>query len=345
MQKYKAFTLVELLVVLAVIGILSSFIYVQTNNAINSGKDSKRKSDVALLASGIHVYSIGSDLIVSSGCNIGSTCSSQINEALIDQIGPLPSDPDSSKAYIYESDGTDCTISSVLSDGQTYQYDCSDDAMTQSAPVAGACGSCATTYVQGTTSWPSCEFCSGTSISPDPSFPTVDGTSVSWNCPGQYLGSPTTCTAYRALNGSCGTRATTYPYSQSDWTENTYYCSAGTESASPSFPDPGSSANWNCNGISGGINDNDCTASRGSYVSACISGGGLTCTETTDGSYIINTYTYSASPGEYTWTAPEGVTEAEVLIVGGGGAGAGGRLFVGSGGGGGVLYGTLTGLS
>lgn len=257
----KAFTLVELLVVLAVIGLLSAFIFVQTNNAINSGKDSKRKSDVALLASGVHVFSIGSDLIVSSGCNIGTTCSSEINNALLDQIGPLPSDPDSNKAYIYQSDGTDCTISAVLSNGETYQYDCSDDKMTQSQPINGICGSLATTYVQGTTSWPSSDFCSGTTISPSPTFPSSDGTSVSWSCPGQYLGSPTTCTAYRALNGVCGTRANTsstaYAENVSTW-PTPDYCSSGTAGSSPDFPGAGFSASWVCTGMYGA--DASCSA-------------------------------------------------------------------------------------
>lgn len=126
MSPRKSFTLVELLVVITIIGIVSSFIYIQTNNAINSGKDSKRKSDVALLASAVHVYSIGSDLPVSSACNIGSTCSSEMEEALENQIGPLPSDPDSDKYYQYQSDGTNCTITAILSTGETYQYSCSD---------------------------------------------------------------------------------------------------------------------------------------------------------------------------------------------------------------------------
>ncbi|MDD4531447.1 MAG: type II secretion system protein [Candidatus Pacebacteria bacterium] len=250
----KAFTLVELLAVIAVIGILSSFIYVQTNNAINSGKDSKRKSDVALLASGVHVYNIGSDLPVSSSCNIGSTCSSEINEALTDQLGPLPADPDSGKAYIYQSDGTDCTISSVLSNGETYQYDCSDDAMSQSEPIDGQCGGAASTYMPGTTSWTSSEFCLGATPSSTPVFPSSDGTSVSWTCPGQYLGSPTTCTAYRALNGVCGTRANTaltaYAESVSSWPTSDY-CSSGTSSSSPDFPGVGSFVSWVCTGIYG----------------------------------------------------------------------------------------------
>ena len=122
----RAFTLVELLVILAIIGILSSLVYVQTNNAINSGKDSKRKSDVILLASAARVYSIMGDLPISSGCDINGDCPSEVNEALEGQIGSLPYEPDPGKYYRYQSDGIDCTISAVLSSGDTYQRFCSD---------------------------------------------------------------------------------------------------------------------------------------------------------------------------------------------------------------------------
>jgi len=124
-MEQKAFTLVELLVIIAIIGILSSLIYVQTNNAVNSGNDSKRRSDVALLASAARVYSIGGNLPVSSVCSINRDCPQNINAALLDQLGSLPADPDSSKAYTYESDGADCTISAVLSNGSVYSYSCS----------------------------------------------------------------------------------------------------------------------------------------------------------------------------------------------------------------------------
>ncbi|MFA5086177.1 MAG: type II secretion system protein [Candidatus Paceibacterota bacterium] len=247
-MKQKAFTLVELLVIIAIIGILSSFIYVQTNNAINSGKDSKRKSDVALLASGVHVYSIGSDLPISSPCNIGSTCSSEIDEALIDQLGPLPADPDSDKAYIYQSDGTDCTISSVLSDGQTYQYDCSDDAMTQSEPISGVCGS---SGGAGSYTIPTTNFCS------DGYIPTISGTGPwTWSCPGSYLGSSANCTGYKSIDGQCdsasdGTNTYTAPASN--------LCTTGDATSVSSGANPTGYFTWACNGQHGGLSDS-CSA-------------------------------------------------------------------------------------
>lgn len=299
-MKPKAFTLVELLVVLAIIGILSSFIYVQTNNAINSGKDSKRKSDVALLASGVHVYSIGSELIASSGCNIGSTCSTEINESLTAQLGPLPSEPDSGKSYIYESDGTDCTISAVLSDGQTYQYSCSQDAMSQSSPINGECGSAVN---HGSYTIPTSNFCS------DGYTPTISGSGPwTWSCPGSYLGSPASCTAYKSVDGVCDASTD----GSNTYTAPTNLCTAGIASSVSTGSNPTNYFTWSCNGEHDGTTDScsanlkvsgvcDSSATSSSYylsseiVSPCSSG---TASSITTGSTT------------FTWTC-SGVNEGE----------------------------------
>jgi len=78
--------------------------------------------------------------------------------------------------------------------------------------------------------------------------------------------------------------------------------------------------------------------------SSCISGGGLTCTETTVGNYKVNKYTLSGTTtGTFTWTVPDGVTQAEYLVVAGGGGGA--DTSGGGGGGGGVLNSSQSGIS
>jgi len=75
--------------------------------------------------------------------------------------------------------------------------------------------------------------------------------------------------------------------------------------------------------------------------SPCISGGGLTCTETTVGSYKVDKYTLSGTTtGTFTWVAPAGVTSVEYLVVaGGGGGGNGGGAGGGGGGAGGLIHG------
>ena len=191
----KAFTLIELLAVVAIVGILSAFVFVQTNNALNSGKDAKRKSDVALLASGVASYlSESVSLPVSASCNINNGCSSEINQIFEVQLGTLPIDPDSGSSYKYESDGTDCTISAILSTGDTYQYSCSTDEVTSGTPTPGECGTAATTYAPDASSFSGTYCINGTTTTP--SFPN-QGSEVSWSCPGTYLGESTTCYAYR----------------------------------------------------------------------------------------------------------------------------------------------------
>ena len=71
------------------------------------------------------------------------------------------------------------------------------------------------------------------------------------------------------------------------------------------------------------------------YASTCedATNSEVTCTETTDGSYVINTFTYLSSTGTTTWTVPNEVTSVEYLIVAGGGSG-GACNYHGSGGGG-----------
>jgi|GEM_PF-2697865 len=76
-----------------------------------------------------------------------------------------------------------------------------------------------------------------------------------------------------------------------------------------------------------------------SYVSTCISGNGLTCTESTVGASAVYKYTLSGTPGAATWKVPYGVTSAEYIVVGGGGGGGG---YGGGGGAGGVLTGTIS---
>ena len=72
--------------------------------------------------------------------------------------------------------------------------------------------------------------------------------------------------------------------------------------------------------------------------SDCVSSAGVTCTQTTDGAYTINTYTLSGSiTASTTWTPPTNVNSAEVLVVAGGGGG-GFSYNRGGGGAGGLVY-------
>jgi prepilin-type N-terminal cleavage/methylation domain-containing protein len=126
MQNKKAFTLIELLIVIAIIGVLSGFIFVSMNNAINASKDSRRQSDIANLSKSILIYEANGGSLIPGNCTIGNggTCASVNNEinSMLQTILPnLPVDPDGGN-YNYDSDGTDYTISATLSDNSVYKY-------------------------------------------------------------------------------------------------------------------------------------------------------------------------------------------------------------------------------
>jgi hypothetical protein len=60
-------------------------------------------------------------------------------------------------------------------------------------------------------------------------------------------------------DGICGTASKTYLPGATSYGSDTY-CSSGVPSASPAFPEPGTSASWTCNGVNGGTNSGLCSA-------------------------------------------------------------------------------------
>jgi len=88
---------------------------------------------------------------------------------------------------------------------------------------------------------------------------------------------------------------------------------------------------WGTNGTE--YSSSPLTGCRSTYDTVCSSGGGLTCTRTFDGNYVVDKFT---GTGTYTWTVPSGITQADVLVVAGGGGGGRGGEGSGWGGGGGA---------
>jgi len=193
-------------------------------------------------------------------------------------------------------------------------------------PVAGVCGSS-----DGLNFYtaPSANLCSVGSSS------EVSGSGPwDWTCAGSGGGATDSCSANLSVNGVCGTASGAY---RTTAPSGSILCSAGTASAvSGSGP-----WTWTCAGLYGGTTSGTCT-SYVQYVSACVSGGGLTCTETTVGGDAVYKYTLSGSTtGTTTLTIPIGVSSVQYLVVGGGGAGGGYRSAAG-GGAGGFLSGTMS---
>ncbi|MDD4410077.1 MAG: fibronectin type III domain-containing protein, partial [Candidatus Pacebacteria bacterium] len=155
----------------------------------------------------------------------------------------------------------------------------------------------------------------------------------SWDCIGQG-GITSNCSANKKADGTCGTANRSYHSTYTSYRSNTFCSSGESFPSNPDFPTQGNTTNWTCSGENGGIATN-CSAFHS--ISTCISGGGLSCSEITDGLYVINKYTLSGiSSSTSTWSIPEGVNNVEVLVVAGGGAG--GSTYGGGGGAGGLVY-------
>lgn len=124
MTSKKAFTLIELLMVIVLIGIISGLIMVTLGGATNGAKDGKRKADIGTLRKAIHAYSVlnGNTYPVAT-CSVNSSCTALYNALVPTYLPSLPTDPTSATTYYsYTSNGSDFTVSSTLSNSTTYSY-------------------------------------------------------------------------------------------------------------------------------------------------------------------------------------------------------------------------------
>jgi len=203
----KAFTLIELLTAVAILGILSSFVVIQMIGAANAAKDAKRKADVELIKNALiqyrsENYSKGS--VQPATCEIGTNCS-EFDSDIASFLESLPKDPDGT-SYAYRSaDGSDCSITAILSSGSAYTYSCDTQTMDVGESVNGICGN----------------ITSATSLTSSTSGLCSQGLAVlftgegpwTWTCSGTNGGSNDTCLAFVQMTCSisssdCSSEAT-----------------------------------------------------------------------------------------------------------------------------------------
>ncbi|GMX60063.1 MAG: hypothetical protein MNSN_10890 [Minisyncoccus archaeiphilus] len=204
----KAFTLIELLVVIAIIGILAGFIIVSMGGASDAANDSRRKADINQLAKAVMIWKTNNpDTLFPvdiDGCNIGDDCTDIFGSASVLR------DPNGSYYTYTSADGTDFSITSVLSNDNDYSFDSATGRYIESTPVAsinGACSTAVRTFDYSENSYGSYTQCSSGNPS-NTAFP-AEGGSESWTCSGINGGNPSsTCTATRTvapIDGVCGT--------------------------------------------------------------------------------------------------------------------------------------------
>jgi prepilin-type N-terminal cleavage/methylation domain-containing protein len=189
----KGLTLIELLVAMAVVSIIASFVVVQMTNSANVAKDTKRKSDVDIIKNALVQYRsehYDTAPIQTSSCEIGSTCTN-FDSDIQTFLETLPADPDGTH-YIYNSneDGSDCSITAVLSNGSSYTYNCDTEVAAEAEAVAGDCGISSASELTSTTPG-LCD--AGTPVA-------FSGTGPwGWTCQGVNGGSDASCLAFMQM--------------------------------------------------------------------------------------------------------------------------------------------------
>ena len=113
-MKNKGFTLVELLVVMAILGVLVTLVAGGFRTAQMRGRDSKRKSDLKEIANSLEVYYSDHDqypdasngAIVACPSDLPGVCAwgvSEFTDGVTVYFKTLPTDPVASQNYVYRS--------------------------------------------------------------------------------------------------------------------------------------------------------------------------------------------------------------------------------------------------
>lgn len=117
----KGFTLVELLVVISLIGVLTTLVVANLNSARERARDAARKSDLRNIQTALRLYynDVGAYPTSNSGapvaCDGTCTWGASWENAGITYMGTLPGDPLSDQSYVYTYvDDENYTLKSCL---------------------------------------------------------------------------------------------------------------------------------------------------------------------------------------------------------------------------------------
>lgn len=121
-QAQEGFTLIEIMVVIAIIGLLATLVVQSLRGATDKAKRTKAMADIAELKTALDRYYIdnGSYPTTDQGLNALVTASGQGAQAANYEEGGyirrIPADPWGNQ-YIYQSDGNNYTLKSLGADG------------------------------------------------------------------------------------------------------------------------------------------------------------------------------------------------------------------------------------
>ncbi|PIR58360.1 MAG: hypothetical protein COU70_01305, partial [Parcubacteria group bacterium CG10_big_fil_rev_8_21_14_0_10_35_15] len=102
MKKFKGFTLVEILVVVTIIGLLTSIAAVSYSQFLKQSRDAKRKADLEQIRAALEMYRSNNDAYY-PGTMTGDCTNAVYNiyTTPVKYIEEMPSDPKSSAGYYY----------------------------------------------------------------------------------------------------------------------------------------------------------------------------------------------------------------------------------------------------
>ena len=144
MKKNKAFTIIELMVVVVIIAILATIVLVTLESGKVKSRDAKRKADLSMFSGSLERYHADYKSYPSSTsglwCTIGSDYSCfhpYLSVKFADYLSPVPTDPNGdTPGYKYKSDGNSYKIfikSEGITDDEADSGDCSTSSIKQKA--------------------------------------------------------------------------------------------------------------------------------------------------------------------------------------------------------------------
>lgn len=119
LKSKKGFTLIEILVVISIIGLLSSVILVGLGGFRSRGRDARRFSDLRQVQNALELYYSKNSAYPALSCISSSsrTCWDSLESVLIGAgigVSRIANDPTSSQSYMYGSSGQSYTLGAKL---------------------------------------------------------------------------------------------------------------------------------------------------------------------------------------------------------------------------------------
>lgn len=119
-MKNKGFTLIELLIVLAIIGVLTSFLLANLLGAKSRARDAQRKSDVRQMQSAFELFRTDQGTYPTAA---QVTCGAALTSGGTTYMQKIPCDPLSHASYTYTTTGTTYSLVACLESVNDSQAD------------------------------------------------------------------------------------------------------------------------------------------------------------------------------------------------------------------------------